>query len=154
MRILTFHARPVPWCCVLSLALVAIACSHAGERDGLQLGDDIRPPSALQGAEISQGEDDRSRTSPQLVNQGEVRRVLERAYSPELQDIEEETRTIFWLLVDESGQVEDFEIATSSGSAALDGAAARVVRAMRFEPGTVDGEPTPVWIPQPVTFRP
>lgn len=154
MRIPTFHALPVPWCCVLSLALVAIACSHAGERDGLQLGDDIRPPSALQGADISQGEDDRSTTSPRLVNQGEVRRVLERAHPPELKDVEGKTRAVFWLLVDESGQVEDFEIARSSGSAALDGAAARVVRAMRFEPATVDGDPTRVWIPQPVTFRP
>jgi TonB family protein len=54
------------------------------------------------------------------------------------------------VLVDEHGKVEDAEVIESIP--VLDEAALRCVRKWRFEPGTRNGEPVPVYVVAPISF--
>ena len=55
-------------------------------------------------------------------------------------------------LVNDQGGVDSVMIAEGSGSAELDSAALRGVRAMTFEPARREGEPVRVWARVPVHF--
>ena len=83
----------------------------------------------------------------------EVRQVLESAYPLNLKNAGIGGRVEMWLYVDLSGAVVNQEIKTGSGNDALDRAAMEVARQMRFRPARNQGEPTPVWVSQWVTFQ-
>lgn len=90
---------------------------------------------------------------PVLRNAGDVTGALEEAYPQDLKDAGIGGRVEMWLYVDEAGVVQNQELKTSSGSDALDLAAADVVGAMRFEPAMNRDQPTDVWVSQWVTFQ-
>lgn len=91
-------------------------------------------------------------TPPKLRNAEVVQRALQVAYPRDLRDAGVGGRAVLWVRVDASGQVERVRVRTSTGRDALDRAAVEVARSMEFSPARNDGEPTPVWVTQPVTF--
>ena len=92
-------------------------------------------------------------TPPVLQNGGEMQQALERAYPSDLKQAGIGGRVEMWLYVDLSGAVVNHRVKTSSGSEALDRAAAEVVEQMRFRPASNRDEPTAVWVSQWVTFH-
>lgn len=51
-----------------------------------------------------------------------------------------------WFLIGKSGAVEDTRVSNTSGSAELDSLAVSLAREIRFQPATLQGEPTCVWL--------
>ncbi|WP_420449226.1 TonB family protein [Candidatus Palauibacter sp.] len=89
---------------------------------------------------------------PVLQNLPEVTAAMQNAYSVELRDAGIGGRVELWLYVDESGDVQNMEVKTSSGTDVLDLAATEVAKTMRFEPASNRDQPTDVWVSQWVTF--
>lgn len=92
-------------------------------------------------------------TPPVLRDRDEVARILQREYPSGLRSAGVEGTVELWLYVEADGRVTDAEIRESSGNAALDEAALRVGRRMRFVPARNRDRPTAVWVRQPITFR-
>ncbi|MYA34404.1 MAG: TonB family protein [Gemmatimonadales bacterium] len=90
---------------------------------------------------------------PILQNAGEVSDALKQAYPTNLKEAGIGGRVEIWLYIDESGVVQNREVKTSSGSDALDRAAADVGGAMRFEPAMNRDQATDVWVSQWITFQ-
>ena len=90
---------------------------------------------------------------PVLQNGGEVGDALVQAYPQSLKESGIGGRVEIWLYIDTSGMVRNTELKTSSGSDALDAAAADVAGAMRFEPAMNRDQPTDVWVSQWITFQ-
>ncbi len=90
---------------------------------------------------------------PVLQNAQAVMGALEAAYPEDLKEAGIGGRVEVWLYIDESGAVRNQELKTSSGSDALDRAAADVASAMRFRPAANRDQPTDVWVSQWVTFE-
>ena len=61
---------------------------------------------------------------------------------------------VLQLLVGVDGKVTDSKVETSSGYERLDKAAQAALSRCKFEPGTVDGVPSPAWAQLKYTFRP
>jgi TonB family protein len=59
---------------------------------------------------------------------------------------DEEGLVLLGVQVDAAGAVLDTRVLLSTGSAALDDATERAFGKCRFAPGTVDGQPTPMWM--------
>lgn len=57
------------------------------------------------------------------------------------------------VLVDRNGRVREVRVQASSGHPILDRAAFKGVRNWRFSPGTIDGQPSDMWIRVPVRFQ-
>ena len=119
-------------------------------------------PAATMTAPSEAGEDPARGDQPEFVvydrppvlrNLTEVREALTEAYPPHLKQAGVGGVVEIWLFVDESGDVLNQELKTSSGSDALDLAAADVVTRMRFDPATNRGQETGVWVVQWVTFQ-
>lgn len=89
---------------------------------------------------------------PDYVNAAEVMRALEREYPPLLRDAGIGGTTVVWFFIDETGEVQRQEVATSSGNEALDEAALRVAPVFRFTPALNRDQAVPVWVQMPVTF--
>ena len=64
-----------------------------------------------------------------------------------------EGRVLLRVLVDERGQSKQVEINHSSGSAALDRAAAEAIRRWRFDPARLGEQPIESWLRIPIDFR-
>lgn len=92
-------------------------------------------------------------TPPVLRDREDIARILEREYPSRLRAAGVRGTVELWLYVGIDGRVTDAEIRESSGNAALDEAALRVGRQMRFVPARNRDRPTAVWVRQPVTFR-
>lgn len=99
---------------------------------------------------------------PILINVDRVRNALQRHYPEEAKRLDVNARVILWLLVDASGEVEEVEVHDTrvtgvhgklSHEWEFERAARTVARRMRFQPAMSDGEPSAVWIAQPVTFQ-
>jgi protein TonB len=90
---------------------------------------------------------------PELLNREEVSQALVRDYPPLLRDASIGGTPLLWFLIDENGNVIKTEVKTSSGYQALDEAAARVARIMRFSPAKNRDKNVPVWIEIPIQFR-
>jgi TonB family protein len=89
---------------------------------------------------------------PEVVNGDEVARALQRYYPPLLRDAGLGGTVHLWLFVETDGTVSRSEVATSSGYDALDDAALRVARDMRFSPAVNRATTVAVWIQVPVIF--
>jgi len=92
-------------------------------------------------------------TDPILRNKGHVTSLLERYYPRNLKEAGIGGRIELWLYVTEAGQVEKYEVKTSSGNAQLDEAAGRVVSEMQFSPAKNREKVTAVWVQQWVNFE-
>ena len=91
---------------------------------------------------------------PMMLNRPQVARALLEAYPPELRDRGVGGTTILQLRVGTEGRVLDRMVQKSSGYAAMDEAALRVVDLMRFEPARNRDQRVPVWVSQRATFVP
>lgn len=89
---------------------------------------------------------------PDYVNAAEVMRALEREYPPLLRNAGIGGTTVVWFFIDETGEVQRQEVATSSGHEALDEAALRVAPVFRFTPALNRDRVVPVWVQLPITF--
>jgi len=90
---------------------------------------------------------------PDLVNEREVQRALEREYPPILRDAGIGGTVNVQFFIDDEGVVQRVLVAEPSGHEALDSAALRVARVFRFNPARDEDEPIPVWIAIPLTFQ-
>jgi TonB family protein len=73
-------------------------------------------------------------------------------YPLELWDEGVEGELLLRVRVSAEGQVDSVEVSESSGSPALDSAAVRGARELRFEPGRKGGRLVPMWATLPVHF--
>ena len=89
-----------------------------------------------------------------LRNREEVGAALEEEYPALLRGAGVGGRAEVWLLIDAQGVLRDTRIDQSSGHEALDLAALRVARVMRFSPAMNGEVPVPVWVSIPITFVP
>ncbi len=136
----------------ISVAIAVGACStRSGPGEALPAcPDSAAPPWRL-------GEAPQPRTvRPALRNHARVAWMLESTYPRDLRDRGIGGTTNVWLHVGEAGTVKDVQVNESSGHGALDRAALRVARAMKFDPAIRtedDGRcAVPVWIALDVTF--
>ena len=89
---------------------------------------------------------------PELI--GGLESLQERLVYPEAaKEASAEGRAVLQFVVDTDGTVTDVEVLRSTGNDALDRAAVEAVRASRFRPGRVVGEPVRVRFAVPITFR-
>ncbi len=91
-------------------------------------------------------------TPPELKNRGDALEAIRREYPKRLRDAGIGGVTVVWLFVDRCGQVRNVWLRSSSGLPALDSAATRVIRLMRFTPALRGRTPVSVWISVPVVF--
>jgi protein TonB len=91
---------------------------------------------------------------PYMTNRPEVARALLEAYPPELRDRGVGGTTVLQLRVGAEGRVLERRVQKSSGYAAMDEAALRVVDLMRFQPARNRDQRVPVWVSQRATFVP
>jgi len=75
-------------------------------------------------------------------------------YPPVSERLGEAGSVVLQLLVGVDGKVTDSKVETSSGYERLDKAAQAALSRCKFEPGTVDGVPSPAWAQLKYTFRP
>jgi TonB family protein len=90
---------------------------------------------------------------PMLMNASEVSSAMSREYPPVLRDAGIGGVPLLWLHIDETGAVDGTRIHESSGYGALDEAAMRVARAMRFVPAQNDEGITDAWVQLPIRFQ-
>jgi TonB family protein len=90
---------------------------------------------------------------PELRNREAVEAALLESYPPLLRDAGIEGTVVLWFFVDEQGYVAATSLHRSSEYPALDAAAHRVGRAMRFTPASNRETPVAVWVQIPITFR-
>ena len=112
------------------------------------------PPSTTTGSEdISRAPTFTPYTvKPELRNQDEVSRSLQRNYPPLLRDAGIGGTTIMWFFIDESGTVVNTRLFKTSGYDALDEAAAKVAEIMKFSPALNRDKKVQVWVQIPITF--
>jgi TonB family protein len=92
--------------------------------------------------------------APEPLNREEARRVLVREYPPVARESGRGGTTLLWLLVDTTGAVRSAQLKTSSGDRAIDMAALRVARVLRFAPALNRDQRVPFWVQVPVSLRP
>ena len=92
-------------------------------------------------------------SEPAVLNSEDIEKAMWRYYPKDLREAGMGGSVTLWLFVDPSGTVGDIQIAQTSGYDALDVAAARVAREMRFEPARYAGEPVGVWAAQLFDFE-
>ena len=90
---------------------------------------------------------------PDLMNESEVQRALEREYPPILRDAGIGGTVNVHFFIDEEGMVQRTLVAQTSGHASLDEAALRVANVFRFTPALNLDKIVPVWIAIPITFQ-
>ena len=90
---------------------------------------------------------------PQLRNNREVARALERYYPPLLRDAGIGGTVNVWFFIDENGRVVNTQINESSGYDAFDQAALKVADMMEFTPAYNRDKKVPVWVALDVTFE-
>ncbi len=90
---------------------------------------------------------------PDLTNEREVQRALEREYPPLLRDAGIGGQVLVYFFINEDGLVQRTQVNKSSGHAALDEAALRVADVFRFTPALNRDKKVPVWISIPITFQ-
>ena len=112
------------------------------------------PPSTTTGGEdISKAPTFTPYTvKPELRNQPDVQRSLQRNYPPLLRDAGIGGTTIMWFFIDENGTVINTQLFKTSGYDALDEAATKVASVMQFSPALNRDKKVQVWVQIPITF--
>ena len=90
---------------------------------------------------------------PDLTNEREVQRALEREYPPILRDAGIGGTVQVHFFINEEGTVQRTLVAQTSGHASLDEAALRVANVFQFTPALNLDKVVPVWIAIPITFQ-
>lgn len=89
---------------------------------------------------------------PTLSNPREVQEQLLGSYPQRLRQQGIEGQVILLMKVGVTGRTEEIVIAKPSRYSSFDRAAERIVKDMKFLPASKNGEPTAVWIVQPISF--
>jgi TonB family protein len=148
---------------VAAVVLVAAACTIEVNVDTKDRQAQERPTAAAPGAvEAAPGKTSAAPESgprftpytvaPRILNRQEVAESLQREYPPSLRDAGIGGTVKVYYYIDAEGKVEDVRIDKSSGHPALDDAALKVARVMRFVPAMNRDEKVPVWVSFPITF--
>lgn len=117
------------------------------------LPDDLPPPRSDGGADLSeQPQFTPHDVSPRTLNAQQVQRALANEYPAMLRDNGIGGTVMMHFFIDENGEVQNFEVAESSGHAALDEAAMRVAPVFEFSPALNRDIAVPVWIQVPINF--
>jgi periplasmic protein TonB len=90
---------------------------------------------------------------PQLRNDRDIARLLERLYPVPLRDAGIGGTVRVWFFIDVDGRVRDTRIDESSGFDALDRAALQVADRMEFTPAYNRDDPVAVWVSIAITFE-
>jgi TonB family protein len=90
---------------------------------------------------------------PKLLNGPEVQALMISEYPVALREAGVGGTAVIWLFIDVNGVVENARVQTGSGYPAIDEAAVRVARAMRWEPALNRDQKVAVWVAIPITFR-
>lgn len=117
----------------------------------------IRRPSApVVGPDLAEAPDEPvfipHDVRPRLLNRSEVQDFLLGFYPPTLRAIGVEGQVMLWLYLNEEGRVLKSQVRRSSGIVAFDELAHTVAGLMEFRPALNHGQPTPVWVEQPIRF--
>ncbi len=116
--------------------------------------ENLPPPPTGEGQDIAAAPTFTPMTvRPQLQNQREISRALQRYYPPMLRDAGLGGTVKVWFFIDENGRVQDTRINTSSGYDAFDQAALQVSNMMQFSPAYNRDQKVPVWVALDVTFE-
>jgi TonB family protein len=91
--------------------------------------------------------------APTLLNRDEVASALESEYPPLLRNAGVEGTVNVWFHIGEDGRILATQVQESSGHEALDEAALRVAKQVRFSPALDQAEPVPVWVALPISFK-
>ena len=91
--------------------------------------------------------------APSIANRSEVVEAMEDEYPPLLREAGVGGTVRVYFLIDSDGVVTRRLIDQSSGHEALDRAALNVADTYRFSPAMNAGDPVPVWVSFPITFR-
>jgi len=89
---------------------------------------------------------------PQLLNQDEVVRTLERAYPAILREAGIGGKVGVWFFIDEQGKVLKTQLQEPSEHASFNKAALEVADVMRFSPAKNRDKYVPVWVAIPIVF--
>jgi protein TonB len=79
--------------------------------------------------------------------------ALNRCYPSASRRLNEEGRVIATITIGTDGRMKELAIQQSSGFERLDGAAECVVRNLKFNPGTRDGQPIEAQATLPISFK-
>lgn len=90
---------------------------------------------------------------PQLLNRGEIEKLVVRYYPPALRAAGIGGTVLVWAYVDETGKVTRTLVKASSGYQDMDAAAMRVVDAMNFKPALNRDARIGVWISQKISMN-
>lgn len=90
---------------------------------------------------------------PQLINNRQVARALERYYPPVYRDHGIGATVNLWFFIDENGHVQEVMVNEPSRHEAFNEAAVKVAELMMFTPAYNEGEAVPAWVALDVTFE-
>ena len=88
-----------------------------------------------------------------VMNQARYRDTPRPDYPESARREGQEGRVLLRVLVDDRGRIKSVEISNSSGSDALDRAAAEAIRRWRFHPARYGDQPVESWLRIPIEFR-
>lgn len=165
----TFRTARVVLLALVGAGLLAAACDAPTPAESPDAaGDEVAAIPGVEGSDADGGDDapaagvdgeDADRPAfvprdedPRAVNDGEIRRLLEREYPEILRSAGVGGTATVWLFVDREGTVTKVRMQESSGYDALDRAAMSVAPRMEFEPATRDGQPEGVWVSRSINF--
>lgn len=120
--------------------------SPAPPEDGPRAGDTAEPDAGT----TDPGTPDAGQGGP--TRPAEPMHTLRPEYPPSAVRRGHEGRVVIAAHVTAGGRVDQTRVVTSSAHASLDAAARRAVRAARFRPALMDGEPVESWVNVPVRF--
>lgn len=136
-----------------ALALVAVACeSPTPAADERVDGATEEQPAA--GGPLDEPRYVARDREPRLVNGDEVSRLLGDEYAAIREEDDRGGTVVAFIFVDEDGGASQVRVSESSGRDALDQAALRVARSMRFEPARMGDDAIGVWVQQRIDFQP
>lgn len=137
-----------------ALALVAVACeSPTPAADEQPAAASEEQPSA-DGVPRDEPRYVARDREPRLANGNEVSRLLGEEYAAIRKEDDRGGTVVVFTFVNEDGGASQVRLSESSGRDALDQAALRVARSMRYEPARMGDDPVGVWVLQRIEFRP
>lgn len=146
-------ARTVLWA-IATVGLVVVACEAPIPGEPLRK-DDASDSKAVVPTDDAMPEPVFTpyTVAPTLTNQAEVVRAMTRNYPPLLRDAGIGGTVLFWVYIDTEGTVQHFRLKDGSGHPALDDAAGKVMRVMKFTAALNRGAPVAVWVEIPIQFK-
>ncbi len=94
-----------------------------------------------------------SMVRPEIINQDEMRRFLDRRYARLVRTTGMEGTVVLRFWIDEEGMANKVEINTSSGFTALDNLALELAEILRFSPAYQMGDAIRVFVELPIRFQ-